>query len=367
MPLKKMDGKGISILKLTVIYAVFTAVAVFIAVFLINSSIYIYNTSPTERDNISQGTVVKSSVQGYDVRSADNTDRNLEKTILTGIPSDVSFLSFSGDGQYCIYCSKGALFISDIQTGKLIKQVSGMGAIEYALLMYDRNIVIYFTAGHSRSTAVKGPRSEITVNTYNIDTGMQTTQYSMKAGSGAEIRWADYSSMTGHVAFDLYSGKSDAIYYINLMKHLAKVPTGGNVENAALANNSQIIYYEKGNILYCQSRPVKCLNSIRTKLLGCDLNDYLYVQSQSDKKLIYVAKGVSVVRRIKLDDPNFINVYSNKTNIYLVYPDHVLDLSASPDRKTAYDRGYNFKGLINGCLYLTDNKGNIVRGTAINK
>lgn len=333
------NKKGIDLLKLTAAYVIFTAVTLFIAIFFINASIVVDTASSAGAENKLQPVSAESSIQKSQVLYS-----------LSGIPSDVDYLSFSADGQYCVYSFKGKLHVTDIQSRKTTKEIAEKNAISYAILMHDRNIIIYFTVGNGK----------ITVNTYNIDSGQKTIQNSFKAGNEAIIRQADYSSMTGHVSFDVFNGKNDVIYFIDLMKKLKKTSAGGPIENMALTNSRQTVYYEKGSTLYYQSQPVKSLKKFKTRLLGCDIKDYVYVQSLSDKTCVYVVKGVNIVKRIRLDDADFIKTYSNKTNVYLVYPDHIMNLSTDPAEKTSYDKNYRFDGIMDSSIYLSDGNGDII-------
>lgn len=337
MPSKNKNG--IDLLKLTAAYVIFTAVALFAAIFFINASIVVDTSSSAGVETKPQPVSAESTVPKSEVLHS-----------LSGIPSDVDYLSFSADGQYCVYSFKGKLHVKDIQSGKAAKEIAEKNAISYAILMHDRNIIIYFTTGNGK----------ITVNTYNIDSGQKTMQNAFKADNGAVVRQADYSSMTGHVSFDVFNGKNDVIYYIDLMKKLIKTSVGGSIENMALTNSRQTIYYEKGSMLFYQSLPVKSLEKVKTGLLGCDINDYVYVQSLSDKTCVYVVKGVNVVKKIGLDDVGFIKTYSNKTNVYLVYPDHIMNLSTDPAEQTSYDKKYSFDGIVNNSIYLSDGNGNII-------
>jgi hypothetical protein len=332
------NKKGIDLLKLTAAYVIFTAVTLFIAISFINASIVV-DTSSSAAENKLQPVSAESSIQKSQVLHS-----------LSGIPSDAEYLSFSADGRYCVYSIKGKLYVMDIQSDKVSKEIVEKNAISYAILMHDRNIIIYFTVGNGK----------ITVNTYNIDSGQKTIQNSFKADNRAVIRQADYSSMTGHVSFDVFNGENDVIYYIDLMKKLIKTPVGGPIGNMALTNSRQTVYYEKGSMLFYQSQPVKSLKKIKTRLLGCDIKDYVYVQSLSDKTSVYVVKGANIVKKIRLDDAGFIKTYSNKNNVYLVYPDHIMNLSTDPAEKTTYDKNYGFKGIMDNSIYLSDGKGNII-------
>lgn len=65
--------------------------------------------------------------------------------------------------------------------------------------------------------------------------------------------------------------------------------------------------------------------------------------SRNLTKCVYVVKGINIAKRIRLNDAGFIKVYSNKIYIFLVYPGYILNLSADPAEKTAYDEGYSFE------------------------
>jgi hypothetical protein len=322
------NKKGIRIFRLTVFYAVFTAVIMFIAIFFVNRSIVIDTSAVAETGNIQT------------IETAGNTmSQSSISSSLINVPSGTEYLSFSSDGQYCIYLLDGSLYIIDISTHKTIKQITDSNKITSAVIMYDRNIIIYFTIKPATGNNGTSLQDEISLNTYNIDADVKLAQKTFSVSAGAVIKQADYSSQTGEVYFNIKSDKNEQIYNFNLMKQLKKIFAGSQIVNMALANDSVTLYYEKNNMLYCHMQPVKALKNKKISLLGCDMNDNVYVRSLNDKKYVYVIKGVSIIKTILLSDTGFSKVYSNKTNIYLIYSDYFIKLSPNSIDKYAYEIG----------------------------
>lgn len=345
------------LLELTFIYFAISAIALYIIFSNINASIVVDMSSAAATESRQQGssTLQEVTVPGKIDEAAGVSQKSGVLYTLTGIPANAENLYFSSDGLFCTYCLNGMLYIVDIPSGKIIKKITTKGSITNAVLMYDRNIIIYFTI-HSKAVF----KDEITVDTYNIDTKQQMVHSSFIVTHGSIIKQVDYSSLTGQVYFNIESGKDDVIYHINIMKKLVKMPVGGSIDSMALTNARQAVYYDKGNTLYYQSKLVKSLKNVKIRILGCDINDNIYVQSQDDKTYVYVIKDAAVLKTIRLDDAGFTKVYSNKTAIYLVYPRYVLNLSADPVKKASYDENFTFKGFIENHLYLSNKVGDII-------
>lgn len=358
----KKNKQVMRLLKLTAIYFVATAIVVYIVIYRINASIVV----DTSADDMT-----KSNQQGPVATPAVTVSGNMDKATgvypgqgklytLSGIPANAKDLSFSSDGLYCTYISNNKLYITEIPSSKIIKEIAAKGAVTNSVLMYDRNIVIYFTINNNTIHGKAASGEEITVNSYNIDTKHLTVHSSFIVASGSIIKQIDYSSLTGQVYFNIECGKADTIYHINIMKKLIKITVGGSIDNMILTNARQNVYYDKDNTLYCQLKPVKRFNNIKIRILGCDIYDNVYLQSQVDKACVYVTKDNIVVKTIRLDDPDFTKVYINKTAVYLVYPNHILKLSTDGIKNISYNENCIFKGFISNHLYLLNKDGSII-------
>ena len=176
-------------------------------------------------------------------------------TTLTKIPLIASNISFSHDNKYCMYLDKGIIYIQEIGTNKIIQKISESSKVTKALLLEDRNIVIYFTIEKKSKT-----NSEIVkIKTYNIDKNERNVQQSFSIGKGLTIKDIQYSSLTNLILVNtekqIKNITSDKVYYINIMKTVRNLVTQKNVNNMIFLNKSLSLYYESDKgILYCNSK-----------------------------------------------------------------------------------------------------------------
>lgn len=274
---------------------------------------------------------------------------------LKGIPVDAGFQSMSSDGRYYSYLKDGKLYVMNILSGVTEEAAAG-GDIDYSLLMHDRNIIIYFSLSPSENDPSK---EKLTVGTYNIDTKLDAVQKTLTVDTGSTVKQADYSSMTGHVYFNVKNGSSESLYYINMMKELNDVAVRTPLDSLVITDYSGVLYYEHNGSLFYRSQKVRKLGNTRTKLLGSDSSGNIYVQSLDDTTKIYVIKGIDIVKTIHLADTGFKSVYSDKSAICLVYPGHILDITRDNGTPVQCDKAFTFKGMASGHYYFSGSDGSI--------
>ena len=196
-----------------------------------------------------------------------------------------------------------------------------------------------------------------------MDNASSTKQVSMKISSGSKIKDVDYSNATNLIYLNLEAtakGKTtDTIYSINIMKQLQKVSSSSIVDNMVLLNNTGSLYFEDSkNNLYNQVKHVADLQT--GHLIGCDAEDRVYVQSLDEKSSISVLSGNEVIKTLKLPDTDYIEFYSDKSNVYVIYSDYIISLSQDMSAKFTYDEKLTFLGLGGTHIYFRDSNKNIV-------
>ncbi len=276
----------------------------------------------------------------------------ITQTVITGVPKDAQHISFSYDDKYCTYLYESKIYIKDIAQDKEIKTISDTG-ITWAQLMYDRNNILYFTQSSSA----------IVLKTYTIDNDVSNKQLSIKITSGTKIKDVDYSNATNLIYINLETKKSgtttNTIYSINIMKELTKVSSSSIVDNMVLLNNTGSLYYEDGdNNLYNRVKKVVDLDT--GHLIGCDSEDRVYVQSIDDKSSISVLSGSKTDKVLTLPDTDYISFYSDKSNVFAIYNDYIINLSGDMSARFTYDSSLTFLGLGGSNVYFRDTEGNII-------
>lgn len=312
----------------TVFYAVLSFVVCFVLLAMVNDSIVFGSTKPASGASA------------------------ITETVVTGVPKEARYLSFSYDDKYCTYLYKSKIYIKDIAQNTDVKTISDTG-ITWAQIMNDRNNILYFTQNDNT----------LALKTYNIDNAVANKQLSFKISAGTKIKDVDYSNATNLIYLNLEttskSKTTNTIYSINIMKELTKVSSSSIVDNMVLLNNTGSLYFEDDdNNLYNRVKKVVDLNT--GHLIGCDSEDRVYVQSIDDESSISVLSGSKVVKKLELPGADYLKFYSDKSNVYVIYDDYIINLSGDMSAKFTYDKSLTFLGLGGTSIYFRDTDGNIV-------
>jgi hypothetical protein len=269
------------------------------------------------------------------------------------LPAGASDVSFSGDGKYMAYLLNGGLHVTNLSDSSQATMPEKDPVNRY-IMMGSRDIVIYFTCSGGN----------LNVKTYNIGAGLLTVQKSFAVPSGSVVKAADYSNNTNMIVIDVSRGNAgagDTVYSLNIMKTLRKASASGAANSLVLLNNSFDFYSVDGNHrLYADLKPVPAFTGQGVNLLGCDTNDTVYVQPLSDRSVVYELRNQSPAARIKLDNPGFLAAYATKSGIYLVYPDHIVDITKARQTVLTFDRQLRFLAVSGPAAYFADLNGNIV-------
>lgn len=279
------------------------------------------------------------------------------KNTITKIPKDAINISFSKDNKYCMYLNKGIIYIQQIGTSKIIRKITESSQITKALLLEDRNIVIYFTLGK------KSISNSETVNimTYNIDKNERTVQQFFSISKGSIIKDIEYSNLTNLILVNTEQGRinsiSDKVYYINIMKRVKSLATEKKVDNMVLLNKSLSLYYQNDKgILYCNSKKIKGFDNVKVHLLGRDSNDNIYAQPLIKRTTIYVLNNDKIIKTLQLSNPNYTKILYNGSGIYAVYKGYVVNLTSNISKKINYNSNFNFIDIVGDRIYMKDKK-----------
>ncbi|MFL0198019.1 hypothetical protein ACJDU8_20990 [Clostridium sp. WILCCON 0269] len=323
-----------SIILLTFIYAFCAFIVCFAVISYLNASIVTHNVSQANNAN------AKTSL------------KEIPNFIISNMPVGAIDISFSYDDKYCTYLYNSEIYVKEIGTNKLVKQISEKSKIEKSILMGNRNIIMYFCISNSK----------LEVKTYNIESGIIAEQKSISVPKNSSIKSVDYSSATNLIFINLEqisrNNEIDSIYYLNIMKNVKRIHSGRRVNNMLLANNSLALYFEDNNSnLYCHSKPIFGVK--RAHIIGCDANDNVYARSLDDKSIIYVVNNNNLIKTQRLIDSNFAGFYTDKNNVYVIYKNYIINLISNA--KLTYNSHLKFMGMGGLNVYFKDNNNHIVR------
>lgn len=367
MKLIKTNKKFTKILILTGMYAVLAFIISISVISVINNSIVthingfeINNSIVAQTNNVSnkKSTNTSSSITTVNEKpatteSADTDYINGSK--LTNVPDSALNISFSYDGKYCAYLYNNEIYIKDIAADTTIYKIPDGASITNFILMNDRNIIIYFTLNDT----------SLNVKTYDIVNNVETLQKTIDIPAGATVKHVDYSTLTNLIFINVESGNGsnliNTIYYLNIMKRLKTFRLETVINNMILLNNTYALYFEdKNNNLYCYPNPISGFNKKKIRLLGCDSNDNVFIESLDNKNTIYIVKNEMIDKIINLNGPAYMEIYSNKIGVYIVYSNYIINLAGDINKKILLDKGLKFIGLGGNKIYFRDSNDNIV-------
>lgn len=344
---EKHNRKPRKLLKLTGIYAAGTFVMVLVVCLFLNGSFVMdHNAAYT---GTSEGGM--TTLNGAMIDAHQNSCGN---TTLSGVPENASDVSISYDGKYCSYISDGKLNIRDTQKNTAVRTIGP--SVLKAILMHNRNIVIYLTSGSSGTLYVK---------TYNIDNGTVTEQKSIAIPGNAEVIKLDYSTATSTVFFNVRTGSGanarDTVYYLDIMKRLHKNSLGYAAQHIIMLEKSVTFFYtDAQGILHSKLKAVKGLENTKVRLLGSDSADNVYLQSLDNPNTLIKLDNSNGTSTVSLQDTNYKEAYCDKTGVYLIYGNYIINVASNPDSKMAYDGNLNFIGMGGSSMFFRDGNGNIV-------
>lgn len=287
-----------------------------------------------------------------------NSNLNSKQQTQTVLTCDTENISFSFDNKYCMYIINGKVYIKEIHTNRIKHEISEDFPISKALLLDDRNIIVYFTMSKVGTIDIK---------TYNIDKNETTEQKIFKVNSGSSIKQVGYSSVTGFIYINVESknnGVIDKIYYITLMKRLGKLTTQKIVNNEVWLNKTLTLYYQNadGN-LFCNSKKISRFANENIRLLGRDSNDNIYVQSLIKTNTIYVLYNRKVIKTLNLEDANYLKILYDRGSIYAVYSGYVVNLTDDINKKITFSSKLSFVNIVDNIIYLRDKNNAIIWNT----
>jgi hypothetical protein len=288
-----------------------------------------------------------------------------ETLVVTTIPRSAINISFSHDNKYCMYLDKGILYIQTVGSNKIIQKITESSQITKALLLTDRNIVIYFTIDKKSKSNLEIAK----IKTYNIDKNERTVQQSFSISKGSIIKDIEYSSLTNLILVNTEKRNirsiSNKVYYINIMNRVRSLATQNNVYNMVLLNKSLSLYYQNGKgVLYCNSKRINNFDKQKVNLIGRDTNDNIYIQSVLKRDTVYVLNNDKIAKTLKLQDSNYIKILCNRSDIYVVYKGYVVNLTTDINRKINYNSNLDFVDIVGDRIYLKD-KNNTLKSNII--
>lgn len=265
------------------------------------------------------------------IESSENSEEKenfLELKNKVILPDDKCNVQFSYDNKYYTYLKDSKIYIYSIEDNKEIKVIEDTvhDGIVYYELLYDKNMIIYFTQNKAKSS------STLQLKTYNIDSKTEGTFNKFTVYNFSKIKQMHMSPVINiiYINVEIKSGNSttNTVYSIDLFNSLDAVRSGVQIDNVMMLQYINKVYYQysNGSIYYGYTK----LNIFKenVEMIGIDSDDNVYFRGLESKNKIYKVHGTKLIDTIELTDTDIVKTYSNNMDVYVVYPTYVLCVSA---------------------------------------
>lgn len=247
------------------------------------------------------------------------------------LDNDAESAQYAYNNKYYMYLKDNRIYIHDTKTKEVTDVIDDQNNICFYNLLYDKNLIIYFTEKKV------GSSSKLTIKTYEISSKSKMEYNEFTVYNFSRIKELEASPVINvkYINIETKSGSkiNNIIYRVDLFNSMAQVKSGTIIEKLVMLKQKDRLYYEtdKGDIYYSGGK----LNIFKEKvhLIGTDLNDNIYFISQDSKDKVYKVDNNKIVDTIQLFDTDVVTWYSDNTNVYLVYPTYIINVSSDEPHK----------------------------------
>lgn len=297
------------ILKYFTIYAAIGIIITVFLLFFIDRYIYKLNSST-------------------DIQNTTDEKQNSNITDIS-IPTDAESIQYSYDNKYYTYLKENQIYINTIEDGKNIATITEENPICYYNLLYDKNLILYFT----KSTATNSKVTKLKLMTYDILSQKKRDDYNtISVTNFSKIKYMEFSPVINMIYLNVEvkakSAKSatNTIYKIDLFKSMSTYTSGKVIEKMVMTKNKDRLYYENSSSKLYYNNYLLSIFKEDVDLIGTDASDNVYFINSS-KDIVYKVFNNKIVKKIPITDKNVISTYSNNYSIYIIYSSYVINIS----------------------------------------
>ncbi|HAN10267.1 MAG TPA: hypothetical protein DCP90_06620 [Clostridiales bacterium] len=316
------------------------------------------------------------------------------------LPPNAKTISFSYDHNYVSYINTGIIYIKDLRTGKIVKEIAEEGPITNAFFVSDRNIILYFvlkTKGTARDKfneiiyqeigeenlddeeGIDNYTSEqdialmeqllknqvLLVKTYSMSSGESIEQVELGSANFLRIKQVEYSSLTNVIYVNvemLQKGKIiNTIFRINIMKRVSKYQSGALYTKVVLlSHEDKLIVEDNKNNIYINKSSFKTKEYKKFILIGKDQEDNFYISPVDVPSKILKIKGKDIIEEKIIGDTSFSSIHNNKEGVFLIFKDYIWPLKQDvTPAGIKLNKGNTFLDLFDNVLYEINTKGEL--------
>lgn len=240
-------------------------------------------------------------------------------------------VQYAYNNKYYVYLKDGKIYINDTESKKLIDTIEETNPICFYNLLYDKNQILYFTQKKI------GTSSKLTLNTYEISSKNKIKHDDFTVNNFVKIKELEGSPVINiiYINIETKTGtkENNTIYRIDLFKGMSQVVSGKIISKLTMLKQKDKLYYEdnKGNVYY--SGGILSIFKEDVNLIGTDLDDNLYFISTENKDKVYKVQNNKIIQTISLSDTDVVTSCSDNTNVYLIYPTYIINISSKEPNK----------------------------------
>lgn len=293
-------------------------------------------------------------IEGSDKLKDLSSSKNIELT------EDSTQVQYAYNNKYYLYLKDGKIFINNTDKKELVDTIEDDDPICFYNLLYDKNLIIYFTQKKV------GNNSKLTIKTYEISSKNKMEYNEFTVNNFSRIKELEGSPVINvkYINVETKSGTkiNNVIYRVDLFNNMAPVISGKIITKLTMLKQKDRLYYEdnKGDIYYSGGK----LNIFKEKvhLIGTDLDDNIYFISQEKKDKVYKVSNNKIIDTIELSDTDVVTWYSDNTNVYLIYPTYIINVSSEDpyNRLIRLSNYVTFEAIKTNKVYLRSNNNIIV-------
>ena len=264
------------------------------------------------------------SLSGADVNESkkDNKEKGV-KTI--NISKNAKDIQYSYDNKYYTYLFDSKVYIGSLESGEIIDTIEESNPICYFDLLYDKNLILYFTKTNNGTSAT------LKLTTYDIGTKRKIEYNTFTVKNFSRIKNMDMSPVINmiYINVEQKTGNStnNIIYKINLFNTMSQIKSGLIVDRMIMLQQTDRVYYEDSNSNIYYSNSKLGIFKEKVNMIGIDTEDILYFISQDNSK-VYKVKNNKITDTIELKDKDVKSTYYNNERVFVIYSDYVIEVSS---------------------------------------
>ena len=198
-------------------------------------------------------TFVDSFIYSLSQTSAIETSDAKDTTLSSGevkIELPDNEIQYSFDNKYYTYLKDNKVYINSLEDGKEVDVIEESDPICYYNLLYDKNLLIYFTQQKN------GSLSKLTLKTYELSNKKKNEYNTFNVSNFSKIKDMNMSPVINiiYINVETKSGgyTNNILYRIDLFNSMAQVRSGVIINKLIMLQQKDRIYYEdsKSNIYY---------------------------------------------------------------------------------------------------------------------